>query len=53
MKRRVAKKLYKDQKALVRGISEAIEAFGSQYFQKIYQRLLWQLIYAYNREDLE
>ena len=49
----MAKKLYKDQNQLIRGISEAIEAFDRQYFHRIYQRLLWQLIYAYNREDLE
>jgi hypothetical protein len=37
----------------VRGISDAIQAFDRTYFQRIYQRLLWQMIYAFNREDLE
>jgi hypothetical protein len=45
--------LYKDQPELVRGISDAIKGFDRQYFQRIYKRLLWQMIYAFNQEDLE
>ncbi len=53
LKRRVARRLYKDQEELVRGIADAIKSFDRVYFQRIYRRLLWQMIYAYNREALE
>jgi hypothetical protein len=53
LKRRVAKKLYKNQEELVKGISDGIKEFDIVYFHKIYQHLLWQMVYAYNKEDLE
>ena len=41
LKRRVARRLYKDQEELVRGIADAIKSFDRVYFQRINRRLLW------------
>jgi len=44
----VAKRLYRNQEELVKGIADGIRTFHYRYFQRIYQRLLWQLIYVFN-----